>query len=297
MPTVVAVLGPTGAGKTRAAARLAQAIGGEVLVADSRQVYRDLDIATNKPRPAETLGVPFHLTDLVAPTESFNAHAWVKAATACIEDLLSRGIVPVVEGGTALWADALLDGFNLAGVPPDPELRAELERLATEELAREVRLLDPAAEIDFKNRRRLIRALETLRATGPPLAAARRRSEPRWNAVRVGLRLPLGRLDELLRLRSQAQVARGLVEETRAALASGVPPGAPVLSGTGYVEALAFIRGELRAAELPERMAVSNRQLARRQLRWLKRDPRITWFDAEPDPLPAIVDHVRRGLS
>lgn len=297
MASVIAVLGPTGAGKTRVAARLARELGGEVLVADSRQVYRDLDIATNKPLPEETLGVPFHLTDLVSPLETCNAHLWVEAATACIADLLGRGRVPIIEGGTGLWVDALLDGFNLAGVPPDPALRGELESLETAELAARVRKLDPGAELDFQNRRRLVRAIETLVAVGPPLAAARRRATPRWEAVRIGLRLPLERLDAILRDRSARQLERGLVEETRRALEAGVPPAAAVLSGTGYVEAVAHLRGDLSPAELPERMAISNRQLARRQLRWLRRDPRITWFEAEPDPVAAILDHLRSQLS
>ncbi len=291
------VVGPTGAGKTRIAARIAAALGGEVLVADSRQVYRRLDIATNKPLPEETAGVPFHLTDLVEPWEAFNAHLWVEAAHRVLDDLERRGRLAVIEGGTGLWVDALLDGLSFAGVPPRPERRAELEGLSTDELAALVRGLDPGAVLDFRNRRRLVRAIETLEAVGPPLAAARRRRPPEWNVVRIGLRLPAARLDEVLRLRSRRQVERGLVEETRAALAAGVPAGAPVLSGTGYVEALAHIRGELSDAELLERMAVSNRQLARRQLRWFRRDSRIKWFDAEPDPLPEILEYLRSQLS
>ena len=294
---MVAVLGPTGVGKTRVAAGIAAALGGEVLVADSRQVYRRLDIATNKPLPEETLGVPFHLTDLVEPDQAFNAYLWVEAARRLVSELHARGVLPVIEGGTGLWVDALLDGLNLAGVPPDPARRAELETLSTGELAALVRRLDPAAELDFRNRRRLVRAVETLEAAGPPLAASRRRAPPDWDAVRVGLTLPPARLDEVLRQRSHRQVERGLVEETRRALAEGVPPGAPVFSGTGYVEALAHLRGELSLEQLPERMAVSNRQLARRQLRWLRRDVRITWFDAERDPVGSILEHIRRQLS
>lgn len=297
MAAVIAVLGPTGVGKTRLAARLARELGGEVLVADSRQVYRELDIATNKPLPEETLGVPFHLTDLADPRETFNARLWVEAATARIEWLLAADRVPVIEGGTPLWVDALLDGFNLAGVPPDSALRSELEAVPTGELADRVRALDPDARVDLQNRRRLVRAIETLLALGPPLAAARRSSPPAWPAERIGLTLPLERLDEVLRERSRQQVGRGLVEETRAALKAGVPEAAAVLTGTGYAEALAHLSGRLSEAELPERMAISNRQLARRQLRWLRRDSRIAWFEAEPDPLPAILEHLRARIS
>jgi tRNA dimethylallyltransferase len=295
--SIVAVLGPTGVGKTRVAARLAAGLGGEVLVADSRQVYRGLDIATNKPRPEETGGVRFHLTDLVDPSETFSAHLWVQAAIEVLDDLDRRDAVAVIEGGTGLWVDALLDGWTLAGVPPNPARRAELEALSTADLGEIVRRLDPSAELDFHNRRRLVRAIEILEAVGPPLAAARRRSPPGWKVSRVGLRLPPPRLEQALRARSLEQLERGLLAETQRALDAGVPADAPVLTGTGYVEALAHLRGELPADQLPERMVISNRQLARRQLRWLRRDARISWFDAEPDPLPAILEHVRGQLS
>jgi tRNA dimethylallyltransferase len=155
--------------------------------------------------------------------------------------------------------------------------------------------LDPEAAVDLRNPVRVIRAVEVLEVAGPPLARLRRRGPPPWEVVRVGLEAPLAVIDRRLARRSQEQVDRGLLEETARALAAGVPERAPVLTGIGYAEALAHLRGRLSAAELPLRMAASNRRYARRQLAWLRRDPQLRWFPIEPDPLPAILDYLKRS--
>lgn len=191
-----------------------------------------------------------------------------------------------------LYVDALCDGFTLTGVPPDPELRAELEQLDVQTLRARLLALDPEPGVDVMNPVRMIRAIEILRAAGPPLKRLRTRTPPDWDPVRIGLTADLSVIDKRLAERSRLQVERGLIAETRAALDSGVPPHAPVLTGIGYAEALAHIRGEISLQELPEAMARSNRQYARRQLRWWRRDPRVRWFEIEPDPLPGILNYV-----
>jgi tRNA dimethylallyltransferase len=138
----------------------------------------------------------------------------------------------------------------------------------------------------------VIRAIEVVRAAGAPLRRLRTRTPPPWESVVIGLSAELAAIDRRLEERSRKQVARGLVAETRSALDAGVPPTAPVLTGIGYAEAVAHIRGELTEEELPVAMARSNRQYARRQLRWWRRDPRVTWFGIEPDPLPGILSHM-----
>ena len=281
------MLGPTAVGKSRVAFQLALRLGREVVVADSRQVYRRLEIATNKPSPADRARVRYHGLDLADPEGGFNVHRYVEAVAPI---LASRPVV--VEGGTNLYVDALLDGLTLGGVPPDLVRRAELERLSLGELAAMVRELDPTAELDFANRVRLVRAIEVLEAAGPPLSALRRRSQPSWEGVRVGLELPRERLAERIAARCREQLQRGLVEETRQALADGVPKGSQALSGTGYAECVAYLEGRVSAEELPELMARNNRRLAKRQLTWLRRDARIAWFAAEPDPLPAILSYL-----
>ena len=290
------ILGPTGIGKSRAAFEVARVLGGEVVVADSRQVYRELDIATNKPSPEERAAVRYHCIDLVEPDQPFSVYDFVQAATAAIEDVAGRGLLPIVEGGSVLYVDALTDGFSLAGVEPRRERRQELARLSTEELAALLDALEPGLAVDRRNRVRLVRAIELLEVAGPPLARLRQRTPPLWDAIRIGLAAPLEVIDRRLEERSRRQVERGLVAETRSALEAGVPADSQVMSGIGYREALAFVRGELSEEELPVRMAQHNRRYARYQLRWLRKDPRVHWVDAEADPVPGILEHLAERL-
>jgi tRNA dimethylallyltransferase len=261
------VVGPTGIGKSQLAFDLALELGGEIVVADSRQVYQRLDIATNKPSPEQRRQVRYHMIDFVDPAANFNASQYVEGARKAIADIESRDNLPIVEGGTMLYVDALSDGFSLTGIPPNPELRAQLERLDAASLRERLLALDPDPGVDLHN------------------------------PVRIGLTADLEVIDKRLGERSRRQVERGLVEETRAALDAGVPESAYVLTGIGYAETLAHIHGRLTLEELPLAMAQSNRRYARRQLRWWTRDKRVAWFDIEPDPLPGILNYVRNAIE
>ena len=275
---------------------LARKLGGEIVVADSRQVYRRLDIATNKPSPEQRREVRYHMIDFVDPATTFNAAQYIEGARAAIDDIRSRGKVPIVEGGTMLYVDALCDGFTLTGIPPDPELRAQLERLDVAHLRERVLALDAEPGVDLHNPVRMIRAIEVLEAAGPPLRRMRARTPPPWTPARIGLVASLEVIDRRLAERSRQQVERGLIAETQAALDSGVPDNAPVLTGIGYAEAVANIRGKLSLEELPHAMTRSNRRYARRQLRWWRRDDRIRWFENTlemgADPLPGILNYL-----
>ncbi len=284
------ILGPTAVGKSRVACALAQRDDRDVIVADSRQVYRRLEIATNKPLPEERARVRYHCIDLAEPEDRFNVHQWVAAAG----EVLGRVPNPIVEGGTNLYVDALFDGLSLAGVAPRPERRVELERLTTEQLAAAATSLDPTLRIDLRNRVRLVRAIEVLEVAGPPLSRLQTRSATPWPVTRIGLLMPIEALEARIRARCLAQLARGLIEETRAALDAGVSPSSQALTGTGYREAVAFIQGEVAWQDLPDLMTRNNRRLAKRQLTWLRRDDRIRWFAAEPDPVPAILNYLER---
>lgn len=297
MIRVVAVLGPTGAGKSDVAAGVARALGGEVVVCDSRQVYRGFDVGTNKPSSEQLAAVPYHLVGVADPGETFTVHDFVEAATTAVEGMAGRGRLPVLEGGTMLWADALLDGFTLTGVPPRPERRAQLQQLPAEELAALLHELDPSADVDIRNPVRVVRAIEVLEVTGGPLSRLRERRPPPWDVIRIGLHAPLHVLDARLAERSRRQAEGGVVEEARGALAAGVPVDAPVLTGIGHAEAVAYLEGRLSAEDLPLVMARSNQRYARRQLRWLRRDGRITWFDAADDPVPRILAYLEERLN
>jgi len=293
LTAVPVIVGPTGIGKSQVAFDLALQLGGEIVVADSRQVYQRLDIATNKPSEEHRRQVRYHMIDFVDPTASFNAAQYVEGARAAIEDIASRGRIPIVEGGTMLYVDALCNGFSLTGVPPNPVLRAELAALEVPAVRERLLAIDADPGVDLENPVRMIRALEILETAGPPLRRLRTRTPPSWSPIRIGLAVDLPTIDRRLADRSRQQVARGLVAETQAALHAGVPATAHVLTGIGYAEALAHIRGELTLEELPLAMARSNRRYARRQLRWWRHDQRIRWFEIEPDPLPGILSYVK----
>jgi tRNA dimethylallyltransferase len=296
LTTVPVIVGPTGIGKSQVALRLALELGGEIVVADSRQVYELLDIATNKPSPAQRLAVRYHMIDFINPVTTFDAARYIEGASAAIADIEARGRVPIIEGGTMLYVDALCDGFTLTGVPPNPALRSELYQLELAALRDRLLALDPDPGVDLQNPVRVIRAIEVLESAGPPLRRLRKRKPPGWSPVRIGLTARLDVIDIRLEERSRLQVARGLVAETQAALDAGVPATAPVLTGIGYAEALAHIRGEITLERLPIAMAQSNRQYARRQLRWWRRDLRVRWFEIDPDPVPAILKYVDESV-
>ncbi len=272
--------------------KLGLAAYGTLSLAESRQVYGMLAIATNKPLPEQRQRVRYHMIDFVDPRTTFNAAQYVQGARTAVEDIQRRGKIPIVEGGTMLYVDALIEGFSLAGVPPDRELRRRLEMLDADAMRARLLALDPDPGVDLQNPVRMIRAIELLEAVGPPLRHLRQRKAPPWRVIRIGLRASLDVIDRRLAQRSREQVERGLIAETQAALDTGVPATAAVLTGIGYAEALAHLRGEVSLVDLPGVMAASNRRYARRQLRWWRRDPRIRWFEIEPDPVPAILKHV-----
>lgn len=293
---VPVIVGPTGIGKSQLAFELALVLGGEIVVADSRQVYQMLDIATNKPSAESRRQVKYHMIDFVDPAATFNAREYISGAEAAIADISSRGRVPIIEGGTMLYVDALCDGFSLMGVPPNPDLRARLYEMDVVALREMLVGIDPDPGVDLQNPVRMVRAIEVLQSAGPPLRRLRQRKAPAWTPQRIGLTADLPIVDQRLEQRSRQQVERGLIAETEGALMAGVPATAPVLTGIGYAEALAYIRGDITIEELPVTMAQSNRQYARRQLRWWRRDSRVRWFDIEPDgtvPVTAILNYLK----
>ena len=291
---LLVIAGPTGVGKTAAAVALAARIPLEVISADSRQVYRGMDIATGKPTAAERAAVPHHLIDVVDPDETFDAARFVASARTLIADVHARGRLPAVVGGTGLYIRALLRGLDPAA-PADPAYRAELTALAAAEGrgALHARLANVAPALARglhpHDHVRIIRALERVR--GGAVAQTRwATAEPEWAVVYVGLTMHRTALAERLRARAARMVAAGLEDEVRTLMARGHGRGRRALSSIGYREFIAVAEGELDRAEALRLMQRDTVRYARRQLTWFAREPALTWLDVEAfDGDPAAV--------
>jgi tRNA dimethylallyltransferase len=282
---LVVVAGPTAVGKSRVALAVAEAVGGEIVSADSAQVYRGLDIGTDKPSAADRARVRHHLVDVCDPREGFSVARYQALAADAVAGVAARGHTPLLVGGTGLYIRALVRGVRLPAVPPDPELRRRLEALPLDELAARLEALDPGApgRVDLRNRRRVIRAIEICRATGGPLAVAYGAPSPTPPYDSRFFVLHRGR--ESLRRRIAARthriLERGLVKEVARLLAVGVPPEAQSMLSLGYREAVAHLRGDLAPHALEERLYRATCAYARRQLTWFRREPDAVWLDLD----------------
>lgn len=298
---MVAVVGPTASGKTELAIRLAQQRSGELISADSRQIYRGCDIGTNKPTPAELGGVPIHLIDLVDPGEPFTVADFARLGRGVVGAVAARGRLPVLQGGTGLYLRSLLDGWNLGEAPPNPTLRANLERRLQLEgrgpLDAELRAIDPgAADRAQHNPRRLIRALEIYAATGRPPSAVRRTDPPPWTIVMLGLDVPLDVLDRRIEMRVRRMIEQGFVEEV-ARIRKTRPRADLRLLGHGYPELAAYLDGALSLDEAQQSTIRQVRQYARRQLTWFRADHRVQWIRPEIEAAVAALDAAIMGAE
>ena len=276
------VVGPTASGKTAFAVGLGQQLGGELVSADSRQVYRHCAIGTNQPTAGELRGIACHLVDVIEPDASFTVADYVPLAHSALESVWARSRLPVLQGGTGLYIRALLDGWNLADAPPDAGLRAELERRLAAEgpdgLDIELRSIDPiAADRAQRNPRRMIRALEIHAVTGQLPSLARRANPPPWNLTMIGLDVPLAELDRRIEQRVQRMIETGFVDEV-AALRRDYPRADFRRLGHGYPEMAAHLQGKLTLAAAIDSTVLQVRQYARRQLTWFRADARVRWI-------------------
>lgn len=300
---LVALLGPTASGKSRLALGLAAAFSGEIVSADSRLVYRGMDIGTAKPTPAERGEVRHHLIDVTTPDLPYDLARWQAQAASVIAEIRGRGHLPLLVGGTAQWTTALLDGWEPPTVPPDPAFRAAMEERARNEgiasLLSELAARDPeAAARTGPNLRRIIRALEVIRATGQPFSAQRGRSAPPYRDLRIGLDLPRDLLYARIDARVDAMLAAGLVGEVRGLLDAGYDPSLPALSGIGYRQVVEYLNGGTTLKSMCERIKQATHRYARHQMTWLRRDEAIVWLDArnDRDLLHEATEAIRRFL-
>jgi tRNA dimethylallyltransferase len=287
---LIAVVGATATGKSEVAVALAEALGGEVVGADAYQVYRGLDIGTAKPAAALRLRTPHHLIDLRAPDQPLTLAEYLDQAGAVLADLWSRDRLPVVVGGSGQYVWALLEGWSVPRVAPDPGLRGELEQVAREQGAGAVHArlaaADPeaAARIDAANVRRVVRALEVVLSTGRPLAACQRREPLAARTLVLGLSCAREALHARADARVEAMFAAGLVDEVAALRRDGYAEAPPVRGAIGYKEVSAYLDGALSLEEAVERTKTETHRLVRKQANWFRAgDRRIHWVAVGPD--------------
>jgi tRNA dimethylallyltransferase len=292
-PPVVAVVGPTATGKTALAVALAHRLGGEVVNADSMQLYRGMDIGTAKPGLAERDGVPHHLLDLWHVREAASVAEYRQRARAEIDRLRTAGVLPLLVGGSGLYVRAVLDELDFPGT--DASVRARLETELAEvgaaTLHGRLAALDPAAAAAVlpSNGRRIVRALEVIELTGGPFRAQLPAPEPHYPAVVVGLDREPAELDERIAVRVDRMWASGFVEEVAALAADGLRDGPTASRALGYAQVLAQFDGALSPEEARERTVGTTRRFVRRQRSWFRRDAATTWFDAaRPDLLDSV---------
>ena len=282
---VIAIVGPTGVGKSRVALALASELGAEVVSADSRQVYRYMDIGTAKPNAQDRALVPHHLIDVVNPDEPFSLALYQEMASRALEDIDRRGKVALLVGGTGLYVRAVLEGWRVPRVAPDPELRRRLEERAQAEsgaLYNELAKLDPVAAegIDPRNLRRIIRALEVCYTTGVPFSALKGTTPPPFQALVVGLTSTREVLYQGIDSRVDDMVRQGLVDEVRRLVEQGYGLDLPSMSGIGYREIGMYLRGQLDLPTAVERIKFETHRFARHQYGWFRTsDKRIHWLN------------------
>ncbi|HLN77950.1 MAG TPA: tRNA (adenosine(37)-N6)-dimethylallyltransferase MiaA [Nocardioidaceae bacterium] len=295
-PPVVAVVGPTAAGKSELSLDLAEALDGEVVNTDSMQVYRGMDIGTAKLPVAERRGIPHHLLDLLEVTEPATVAEFQRWAREVIADCRARGVTPVLVGGSALYTRAILDRFEFPGTDPAVrhQLEQELAEVGPEAMHRRLTAVDAdaAARIIPTNGRRIVRALEVIAITGRPFGASL--PELRYeveDAHQIGVDIPRPILDERIALRVERMWEAGLVEEVRQLSERGLREGRTANRALGYQQVLAFLDGRITEEQARELTIAGTRRFARRQDSWFRKDPRITWV-AWDDP-----DRVAKALA
>jgi len=283
---VIAIVGPTAVGKSELALRLAQYFPLEIISADSRQVYRYMDIGTNKPSPSERAAIPHHVIDVVAPDEDFSLAMYHQLAVEALKAIQQKGKLPLLVGGSGLYVWSLVEGWKIPQVPPDQKLRRQLENRAEQEdsqsLYRELQDIDPvaAAKINPSNIRRIVRALEIYHATGQPPSQLQRKEAPGFSTLVIGLTRDRSELYRKIDGRVDTMIQRGLGEEVEQLLKKGYSPSLPSMSGIGYKQIGQFLRGEVTLPEAIDKIKYETHRLARHQYAWFRlRDSRIHWFD------------------
>lgn len=298
---LLVLVGPTAVGKTALSLRLAQTWGGEIISADSRLFYRGMDIGTAKPTAVERTAVPHHLIDICNPDETVTLGEYQQVAYRTITAVLVHGRLPILVGGTGQYVKAVVEGWGIPRVAPQPRLRQALTAVGGPELARWLAALDPEAadRIDPRNVRRVIRALEVTLVTGRPISALQRKTPPPYDICQIGLTCDRATLYRRIDARVDEMMTHGLLAEVEELREKGYGRSLPAMSGLGYQQLNAFLDGDMSLAAAVERIKFETHRFARQQGTWFRLDdPAITWFNLdEADAETAVHAHVQRWLA
>lgn len=303
LPPLVVLLGPTAVGKTELSLHLCERIGGEVVSADSRQIYRGMDIGTAKATPAEQARAPHHLLDLCDPDQVFTLAEYQQMAYTAINDIHRRGRVPCLVGGSILYVRAVTEGLRIPAAPPNAALRARLEEQLAEQglgsLAADLQRIDPATagQIDLRNGRRVLRALEIVLTTGQPKVALEGADPPPYRLLQIALTRERSALHGRIDRRVEQMVAEGLVEETQRLLDKGYAPTLPAMTSLGYREMIAYLGGRMTLAQAVERIQIETHRFVRHQMTWLRKLSGLHWFDLDVVHPDAIEQFVAERVS
>lgn len=282
-PGIVVLVGPTAVGKTALSIDIAEQFDAEIVNVDSRLFYRGMDIGTAKPTLAERRGIPHHLVDFLDPNDPVSLAVVQDLAFAAIDDVLNRGKLPLLVGGTPQYVNAIVENWRIPRVAPNPQLRTQLEHEEHEEpgvLLNRLRSVDPAgAEKHAGNTRRIIRALEVYEATRRPISELQGKGEPRYNALELELWRPREDLYARIDQRSVDQINAGLIDEVRSLLAAGTNPSAGSFSAIGYRQVLPYLAGDASLESVIERLQLDCHRLVRHQETWWRKNPRLIRID------------------
>ncbi|GHO44249.1 tRNA (adenosine(37)-N6)-dimethylallyltransferase MiaA [Ktedonospora formicarum] len=284
LPSLPVILGPTASGKSSLGIILAQHFSGEIVSADSRQVYRGMDIGTAKVTHQERSLVPHHLLDVAEPGETYTVSQYQHDANEAIRAIMTHGQLPLLVGGSPHYIQTIVDNFEIPAVPPQPELRAQLEAQPLEQLLPQLERLDPQsyATIDRRNPRRVIRALEVCLITGKPFSAQRGKAHPLYRCLLLGIQWPRELLYQRIDMRVDERMQQGMVEEVHTLLKAGISHERLEEFGLEYRFISRWLRGELTTKEeMVQKLKYAIHDFTRRQLSWFRRDKRIIWLDGE----------------